>query len=135
MTMVGFNTLILITSGITAHYALEQMKEDKIRNSRHFLEATLLLGAIFLVIQGYEYANAGFSPSSHAYGTAFYAITGFHGLHVVIGMAALGVVLALIRKTHINTERWEGFRAIVWYWHLVDAVWIVVYLVIYWEVI
>lgn len=135
MTLVSINTVILVTSGFTAHKALDSVKEGNYANSKLMLRITVLLGAIFLAIQAYEYIHAGFTWKDHAYGTAFFALTGLHGLHVLVGALSLFVICQLIGKGHIHKNHWDSFRAVVWYWHFVDVVWVLLYFIVYLEVI
>lgn len=98
-----------------------------------WLTATMLLGAIFLVGQGSEYArllSAGIGPGSALFGTTFFTLTGLHGLHVCAGLVALGALFAA------NLSSARAVRAVAWeavgvYWHFVDAVWVVVFSVVY----
>ncbi len=135
MLLVGFNTLILLTSGITAHRALESHFEDDRNKSMNYLMLTLVLGTAFLVIQAYEYLHAGFLWSDHPYGTAFFALTGLHGLHVLVGLVMLTVVFFLMRSNRFSQARYDGYRAVTNYWHFVDVVWIILFFVVYLEVI
>ncbi|MDE3102571.1 MAG: heme-copper oxidase subunit III [Chloroflexota bacterium] len=100
---------------------------------RGWLAATWILGAIFLVGQGSEYwrlLQAGISPSSGVFETAFFTLTGLHGLHVLVGLVALATlfVVATVRPEGLRGVAWEG---VSWYWHFVDAVWVVVFSVVY----
>ncbi len=83
----------------------------------------------------YEYSTAGFIWSSHAYGTAFFSLTGLHGLHVLVGLIMIGAVLFLMAKGHYDRPRHDSFRAIIMYWHFVDAVWVLLFFIVYLEVI
>ncbi|MDE3113433.1 MAG: heme-copper oxidase subunit III [Chloroflexota bacterium] len=100
---------------------------------RGWLLLTWILGAVFLVGQGTEYArllSSGFSPSSDVFGSAFFTLTGLHGLHVLVGLVAMGtlLVIATARPRGLSGVAWE---AVTWYWHFVDAVWVVVFSVVY----
>jgi heme/copper-type cytochrome/quinol oxidase subunit 3 len=98
-----------------------------------WLLATLALGAIFIVGQGLEYARllgTGVAPAAGMFGTTFFTLTGLHGLHVLVGLAAIsGLVLASrARGDRVTGVAWE---AVAWYWHFVDGVWVVVFSVVY----
>ncbi len=135
LVLVSINTVLLLTSGVTAHKALECHLEEAYDKSKKLLILTILLGLAFLVIQLYEYSTAGFIWSSHAYGTAFFSLTGLHGLHVLVGLIMIGAVLFLMAKGHYDRPRHDSFRAIIMYWHFVDAVWVLLFFIVYLEVI
>ncbi len=101
--------------------------------SGRWLAATMALGAIFLVGQGSEYArllSEGIGPGSALFGTTFFTLTGLHGLHVLAGLVALAALLAASRRRAraVGPVAWE---AVGLYWHFVDAVWVVVFSVVY----
>ena len=103
------------------------------RRSRRWLGLTALLGAAFLVGQGLEYARllgAGLRPGSEIFGTAFFTLTGLHAVHVLVGLVLLATLLAAsaARPRRVGRTAWEG---IAMYWHFVDAVWVVVFSVVY----
>ena len=97
---------------------------------------TVLLGATFLGVQGYEYyhlySELNLKLSSGAYGSTFYMLTGFHGLHVFIGMLMLLFITLRLQKGHFTSERHFGFEGAAWYWHFVDVVWLGLYILVYW---
>ncbi len=100
---------------------------------RGWLALTWILGAIFLVGQGSEYARllaAGLAPSSGIFETAFFTLTGLHGLHVLVGLIAIAglFLVASRRPAGLSDIAWQG---VTWYWHFVDAVWVVVFSVVY----
>ena len=101
-------------------------------NARWLL-ATIALGGIFIVGQGTEYARllaAGTAPSSAMFGTTFFTLTGLHGIHVLVGLAALAALAGstAARAVAVRPVAWE---AVALYWHFVDAVWVVVFSVVY----
>jgi cytochrome c oxidase subunit 3 len=130
------NTALLLTSGVTltiAHHALLAGKRSK---TAFWLFATVLLGAIFMGVQAYEYIHAyhemGLKLTSGIYGSTFFMLTGFHGFHVTIGAIMLSVVLYRVMKGHFTPEHHFGFEGAAWYWHFVDVVWLGLYVVVYW---
>jgi cytochrome c oxidase subunit III len=130
------NTALLLTSGMTltwAHHAIQ--KGDRAKTIQG-LALTVLLGMIFLGFQAYEYMHAyselNLKLSSGIYGSLFFMLTGFHGLHVLIGTIMLAVILLRVMKGHFTKEQHFGFEAAAWYWHFVDVVWLFLYIVIYW---
>ena len=103
------------------------------RRSRLWLAITAVMGAIFIVGQGAEYIRllgSGIAPRTGLFGTTFFTLTGLHGLHVLVGLAALVTlfILASVRPRRLAPTVWE---AVSWYWHFVDAVWVVVFSVVY----
>ena len=101
-----------------------------------FMIVTVLLGLMFLFIQGYEYhhlyTELNLKLSSGAYGSTFFMLTGLHGLHVFIGMLMLFFITLRIRACHFTPERHFGFEGAAWYWHFVDVVWLGLYITVYW---
>jgi len=125
------NTLILLTSGVTAtwaHYAL--LKDDR-RGLVLGLVLTVILGLIFTGFQAYEYLHAAFSYAGHIYGSTFFMATGFHGAHVIIGTIFLLVCLIRALWGHFTPKGHFGFEAAAWYWHFVDVVWLFLFACIY----
>ena len=131
-----WNTLILVTSSFTVHFAHTGLKNNDKKKFNFWLGFTVILGVIFLCVQVYEYYEAyhhlGLQLNSGAYGTTFFLLTGFHGLHVTLGTFMLGVqwYRSGIKK-HFNHHDCFGFEASSWYWHFVDVVWFGLFLFVY----
>ncbi|QNM96093.1 cytochrome c oxidase subunit 3 [Chitinimonas koreensis] len=132
----AWNTLILLTSGVTltwAHWGLMKNNRGQLKLG---LLVTVLLGALFLCLQGYEYAHAwghmGLTLASGVYGATFYMMTGFHGMHVFIGALMLAVMYFRSLKGHFTAEHHFAFEAAAWYWHFVDVVWLILFVFVYW---
>ena len=130
------NTALLLASGMTltiSHHALQAANRSK---AIFWLAATVLLGATFMGFQAYEYMHAyselNLKLTSGIYGSTFFMLTGFHGLHVFIGMLMLLFITLRLRKGHFTPERHFGFEGAAWYWHFVDVVWLGLYLLVYW---
>jgi cytochrome c oxidase subunit 3 len=130
------NTALLLTSGVTltvAHHALRDGNRGK---TIQFMWLTVLLGVVFLFVQGYEYAHAysdmNLKLSSGVYGSTFYMLTGFHGFHVFLGMLMLLVITLRLQKGHFTADKHFGFEGAAWYWHFVDVVWLGLYILVYW---
>ncbi len=130
------NTALLLTSGVTltiAHHALQIGNRGR---TIGFMWLTVLLGVIFLIVQGYEYYHAyvdlNLKLTSGAYGSTFFMLTGFHGFHVFIGMLMLLFITLRLQKGHFTARRHFGFEGAAWYWHFVDVVWLGLYLLVYW---
>ena len=130
------NTALLLSSGVTltiAHHALQDGNRSK---TIAFMWLTVILGIVFLFVQGYEYAHAyadlNLKLSSGVYGSTFFMLTGFHGFHVFVGMLMLLVITLRLQKGHFTKERHFGFEGAAWYWHFVDVVWLGLYILVYW---
>jgi cytochrome c oxidase subunit 3 len=125
------NTLILLTSGATitvAHLTLLQgFKQETIEA----LLVTIVLALVFTGIQIFEYSHAPFSFSDGVYGSVFYILTGFHGLHVLIGTIFILVQLVRVIREQITPASHLGFEASAWYWHFVDVVWLLLFVIVY----
>lgn len=127
----GAFTLVLVISSFTVHYAVKAAEEGKRQLSLWLMISTIVLGALFLVNQMLEYAGFDFTVSSNAYGTIFYTITGFHALHVAAGLVALTIVVWVVFSRHSRVPSAHTLRVTGYYWHLVDVVWVVVFLAVY----
>ena len=130
------NTALLLTSGVTltvAHHALRTGHRHK---TAVWLAATILLGAVFMGFQVYEYMHAyqelNLKMTSGIYGSTFFMLTGFHGFHVTMGAIMLSVILVRVMKGHFTPDNHFGFEGAAWYWHFVDVVWLGLYVVVYW---
>ena len=130
------NTALLLTSSITvtiAHHALIAGKRTQLSI---FLAATFVLGFVFVYLQGVEYVHAyhdlNLTLSSGIYGSTFYLLTGFHGMHVTIGAIMLTIIFFRVLKGHFTADKHFAFEAVAWYWHFVDVVWIGLYVFVYW---
>lgn len=129
------NTLILITSSITLHFAHIAMENNKRGALKVFLTLTVLLGVVFLGLQVEEYIYAyqelGLTLDAGIYGNTFYLLTGFHGIHVTLGTILLLVILIRIIKGHFTPDKHFAFQAAAWYWHFVDVVWLCLFVFVY----
>ena len=130
------NTGLLLTSGVTltiAHHALIANQRGK---TIAFMWMTVLLGAVFLGCQGYEYYEAyhhlNLKLTSGVYGSTFFMLTGFHGFHVFVGTLMLLFITLRLQKGHFTPEKHFGFEGAAWYWHFVDVVWLGLYVIVYW---
>ena len=132
----AINTLILLTSGVTITWAHHALKHNNRRNLIIGLFATVALGFIFVGLQAYEYMHAyndlNLTMGSGIYGSTFYLLTGFHGLHVTLGAIILTVILFRAMKGHFNSDNHFAFEAAAWYWHFVDVVWLGLFVFVYW---
>jgi heme/copper-type cytochrome/quinol oxidase subunit 3 len=106
-------------------------RKERIENILIWSNITRALGITFLIIQAYEYYWCPFSSSEGSYGSLFFIITGFHGLHVLIGLILLSIQHERIEYGYITSYSKVGFSCAVWYWHFVDIIWVIVWIVIY----
>jgi cytochrome c oxidase subunit 1/cytochrome c oxidase subunit I+III len=130
----GIYTLCLIASSVTIWLAEKKLVVKNFSAFRRLLALTILLGSVFIFGQGLEYLHlirAGVMVNSNLFATTFFTLTGFHGLHVCVGLAALLIVLGLSLAGDFNQGRIEAVKSIGLYWHFVDVVWLVVFSVIY----
>lgn len=130
------NTVLLVTSSVTltiAHHALLVGNRARLLK---FLAVTCVLGIAFLGFQAEEYMHAytemGLTLKSGIYGSTFFMLTGFHGMHVTIGTIMLIVMLIRSAKGHFTPDNHFAFEAAAWYWHFVDVVWLFLFLAVYW---
>jgi cytochrome c oxidase subunit 3 len=131
-----YNTLILLASSITLQFAHTGIEKGKYVQLGFFLMLTIMLGALFLGFQAYEYMHAyhelDLRLDSGIYGNTFFLLTGFHGLHVTLGAIFLLVVfLRMVIKGHMTPEKHFAFQAAAWYWHFVDVVWLNLFIFVY----
>ena len=132
----ALNTLLLLSSGVTITFAHWALKKGNRGPLVLWMMATVLLGATFLGFQVYEYAQAysdhhNLTLGSGVYGSTFFMLTGFHGLHVTLGTIMLIVITLRCAKGHFTADRHFGFEAVAWYWHFVDVVWLGLFIFVY----
>ena len=130
------NTALLLASGVTLTIAHHALKDNHRGSLKFWLLMTVLLGAVFLALQGVEYVHAyqdlNLKLSSGIFGSTFFMLTGFHGFHVCVGAIMLTVVLFRVLSGHFTAEHHFAFEAAAWYWHFVDVVWLGLYIIVYW---
>ena len=129
------NTIILLTSGFTLTVAHHALKTNHRGRLTAWLFATIVLGFTFLGFQAYEYMHAyseGLKLTTGVYGSTFFMLTGFHGFHVTVGAIMLSVMLARVVKGHFTPDHHFAFEAASWYWHFVDVVWLLLFVLVYW---
>jgi cytochrome c oxidase subunit 3 len=125
------NTAILLSSGVAVAGAYDLLLRGSDRTAQLCLMGAIGLGLIFLALQGREYWLSPLHYQDGIYPSLFYIATGFHGLHVVIGLVMIGVCVVRLRGGKFDPQRHFGFEAAVWYWHFVDAVWLILFAVFY----
>ena len=131
--IAGINTLVLVSSSFTMHWALESVKSDNRLGLKAAMVSTFGLGATFLFVQINEYVHIGFSPADSAQGSIFYGLTGLHGAHVFIGLTLLAMANVRAWRGHFGPEPKDhlGVEVPGIYWHFVDVMWVIVYLSVY----
>ncbi len=132
----ALNTALLLTSGVTLTIAHHAIQAGHRKTLNIFLALTFILGFIFMGFQAYEYIHAyselNLKLSTGIYGTTFYMLTGFHGLHVTLGAIMLLVVWLRCLRGHFKEDHHFAFEAVAWYWHFVDVVWLFLFIFVYW---
>lgn len=124
-------TIILIISSITVQMAVMQIKKGNQTGLIWFLFISVVLGAIFLVMQLYDYAQLHFRADDTVFGSTFYTLTGFHGLHVLGGAIFMGVVLLRALGGQFSAKHHDAVEATSMYWHFVDVIWVVLFTILY----
>ncbi len=132
----ALNTAILLTSGFTVTLAHFAMRAGTRVRLALYLALTFLLGFTFVGFQVHEYSEAyrdlGLRLSTGIYGSTFFMLTGFHGLHVTVGATMLLVIWLRVLRGHFTPNRHFAFEAVAWYWHFVDWVWLALFVFVYW---
>jgi cytochrome c oxidase subunit 3 len=130
------NTIILVTSGGTLTVAHHALKTGNRAALKLWLAITIALGFTFLALQAHEYIHAyselNLKLSTGVYGSTFFMLTGFHGFHVTIGAIMLSVMLGRSFRGHFDAQHHFAFEAAAWYWHFVDVVWLLLFVLVYW---
>jgi len=129
--VAGLNTVILLTSSFTMHWALQAIKRGNRAGLQAGLVLTLALGLTFLLTQIREYSRIGFAPSDGAFGSVFFGLTGLHGAHVFVGLTLLSFATIRAFRGHFTAAAHRGVEIPGIYWHFVDVMWIVVYTTVY----
>ena len=127
-------SICLFLSSATIHMAARSFRRGDRSGVSVWLALTLALGAIFLFGQTREYLGLfahGVTISTNLFGSTFFTLTGFHGLHVLIGLVALGALLGIAMSGRLGAIKPSGFESVAMYWHFVDAVWVVIFTVVY----
>jgi cytochrome c oxidase subunit 3 len=128
-------TICLLSSSVTVHFAVSGLRKNNVRSCTMWLAGTVLLGAFFLMSTAREWYHLihdfGLTIRTNLFGTTFYSLVGLHATHVVIGLIMLTIALALLMSGHVSEKHAERLEVLSLYWHFVDGVWVVVFLVVY----
>jgi cytochrome c oxidase subunit III len=128
------NTIILLSSGVTCHFASDAIAQDNRRRFFTLQIATIVLGLAFEAGQLYEFISAfqrGLNLTANTFASAFFAMTGFHGLHVLGGLVLLTLILYRASRGQFSSRHHVGVAAVTLYWHFVDVVWIFLFGILY----
>ena len=136
VAFASLNSVILFGSGATMHYALENWKHNHFNRYAGFMIATIVLGAMFLGGQAYEYSNLIFNEhltwwGSGIFGASFFTLTGMHGFHVSVGVLYLAILLLQSVHGIYTKDKYFGLTAGTLYWHFVDVIWVALFSIFY----
>jgi cytochrome c oxidase subunit 3 len=135
LTVPAVITVCLLSSSFTMHWATSALRRGKLGLFRLFWFVTLALGAVFLIGTGREWHRfiyqENFTIHTNLFGTTFYSLVGLHASHVAIGLIALSIVMVLAVFGKVKQEHSERCEILAMYWHFVDAVWVVVFTIVY----
>ncbi|MBX6772387.1 MAG: heme-copper oxidase subunit III [Chloroflexi bacterium] len=132
--VTGVFTVFLLSSSLTMARVTAHLSRGDAAAVRRWLILTIVLGAIFLAGQGYEYVRLyleNVTISRNLWGSTFFTLTGFHGLHVLVGLISMAILAGLVEPGGQRVRGASGVEAISFYWHFVDAVWVVIFPVVY----
>jgi cytochrome c oxidase subunit III len=135
LPLVIGTTLCLLSSSVTIHLAEKALRSGTHARFCLLWAATIALGAVFLLGTAYEWRELivrhHLTIGRNLFGTTYYTLVGFHGLHVTGGIVTMSIVLGLALAHHVTHANRLGVELVSWYWHFVDAVWVVVFAVVY----
>ena len=135
LTLRIFTSICLLSSSLTVHAAVSALRKSKRNVCSLWLAVTVLLGGIFLAGTAHEWYdliyNHGLTIRTNLFGTTFYSLVGLHATHVVLGLIMLSLALVFSLSGHMNEHHSEKLEVLSLYWHFVDGVWVVVFLVVY----
>jgi cytochrome c oxidase subunit III len=130
-----FYTVCLLSSSLTIHFAARALRRSNVRSFGAWWLLTITLGGVFLYGTASEWHRLiyekGLTISTNLFGTTYYSLVGLHGFHVVVGLVCLSTVMAFTLFGEVKQEHAERIDVLSLYWHFVDAVWIVVFTVVY----
>jgi cytochrome c oxidase subunit 3 len=130
-----FGTICLLSSSVTVHFAVTALRKGKLRSFTGWLAGTVLLGSIFLITTAREWYHLiydeGLTIQTNLFGTTYYSLVGLHATHVVVGLVMLSLALGFSLFGRVTEEHSEKLETLSLYWHFVDAVWVVVFTVVY----
>ena len=132
LLLPGINTIILVTSSFVMHKGQDAIKKNDVPGLQLWFGITAVMGIIFLIGQMYEYFHLEMGLTTNLFASSFYALTGFHGLHVSFGLLLTLAVLWRSRTPgHYSSDSHFGVEAAELYWHFVDVIWIILFILVY----
>jgi cytochrome c oxidase subunit 3/cytochrome o ubiquinol oxidase subunit 3 len=130
-----FSTICLLSSSITVHFAVHDLRLDRIPRFIAWLASTVILGALFLASTAKEWYELiyhdGLTIHTNLFGTTFYSLVGLHASHVIAGLIMLSLALVFALMGKVSSHHAERLEVVSIYWHFVDAVWVIVFTVVY----
>jgi cytochrome c oxidase subunit 3/cytochrome o ubiquinol oxidase subunit 3 len=130
-----FLTICLLSSSLTIQFAVKLLSKGRVISFALWLFLTIALGAIFLFGTAREWRHLvydeGLTIQTNLFGTTYYSLVGLHAFHVTVGLLALVTVLILTVLGNLRREHAERAEVLSMYWHFVDVVWVVVFIVVY----
>ena len=130
-----FSSICLLSSSITAHYAVSSLRKANVRACAAWLAGTILLGGIFITSTGIEWHHLiydeGLTIQTNLFGTTFYSLVGLHASHVIMGLIMLTIAFIAALRGKMTEHHAEKLEVLSLYWHFVDAVWVIVFAVVY----
>ncbi len=130
-TLAAVNTFILLSGSLTIWLATRAIRQGNAEKAARALAATMLLGAAFMGITFWEWTHLSFRPWSHAYGSTFYTLTGFHALHVLMGVALMFFLLMRTLRGRFSSQGYAAVEVGALYWHFIDAIWLGVFVTLF----
>lgn len=135
LTLPIIPTICLLSSSWTVHAATRALKKADARGATMWLGVTVLLGVVFLGFTAYEWfdliVHRGLTIRTNLFGTTFYSLIGLHAFHVIVGLLLLGLTAIFGAAGRLKTVHSERLEILSYYWHFVDAVWVLVFSVVY----
>jgi cytochrome c oxidase subunit 3/cytochrome o ubiquinol oxidase subunit 3 len=130
-----FSTVCLLSSSLTIHFAVKSLKSGSVSSFEMWWPLTIVLGAVFLASTAREWSHliydVGLTIQTNLFGTTYYSLVGLHAFHVTVGLLALATVAVFARLGQVRQEHAARIEVLSMYWHFVDVVWIVVFIVVY----
>ena len=130
-----FSSICLLSSSITAHFAVSALRKSKVQACAAWLAGTILLGGIFITSTGIEWHHLiydeGLTIQTNLFGTTFYSLVGLHASHVIVGLCMLTIAFIAALRGKMTEHHAEKLEVLSLYWHFVDAVWVIVFAVVY----